>query len=120
MVPLQIIPSGLILPQAGGLLLMFTALLFLLPASEVTISRGPGDAVCKLLVVRLIRLLLPMRVAKGLKISFYLVILLSVLKLSEGFAATIGNDLQFIWHLFPTGLTEVGVLIHLLNPKAQK
>ena len=61
-----------------------------------------------------------MTVAKGLKISLYLVILLSVPKLAECFDATIGNDLQFIWHLFLTGLTKVGVLIDPLNPTAGK
>ena len=72
-----------------------------------------------LLVVGLIRILAPILVGRGSKIAFWVVIVLSVLKLLECFVAAIGNNLEFIWYIPVTGLIEVGVLIHLLSPKGR-
>ena len=61
-------------------------------------------------------------VGRGSRVAFWVVIVLSVLKLIESFIATVGDTsehLQFYWYLVMTGLVEVGVLIHLLNPKAR-
>ena len=107
--------TGLILSQIGGLLLVFTSLFLLLPASEVEVDGGAPILI--LLVVGLIRILAPIMVGRGSKIAFWVVIVLSVLKLLECFAAAIGNNLEFIWYIPVTGLIEVGVLIHLLSPK---
>ena len=111
--------TGLILSQAGGLLLIFTSLFFMLPSSEITVEDGPEDFVWILLGVGIIRMLAPILVGKGSKIAFWVVIALSVLKLIESFLATIGNNLEFIWYTPVTGVIEVGVLVHLLNPKAR-
>ena len=109
--------TGLILSQIGGLLLVFTSLFLLLPSSEVKVD---GSApVFILLVVGLIRILAPILVGRGSKIAFWVVIVLSVLKLIECFAAAIGNNIEFIWYIPVTGLIEVGVLIHLLSPKGR-
>ena len=65
---------------------------------------------------------LPILVGKGSKIAFWIVIALSVLKLIESFLATVGDpeeSLGWYWYLLLTGGIEVGVLIHLLNPKAR-
>jgi len=71
--------------------------------------------------VGIIRMLAPILVGKGSRVAFWVVIVLSVLKLIESFIATVGDSsehLQFYWYLAVTGLVEVGVLVHLLNPKA--
>ena len=109
--------TGLILSQIGGLLLVFTSLFLLLPASEVEVDGGAPILI--LLVAGLIRILAPIMVGRGSKIAFWIVIILSVLKLLECFAAAIGNNLEFIWYIPVTGLIEVGVLIHLLSPKGR-
>ena len=109
--------TGLILSQIGGLLLVFTSLTLLLPSSSITVNGGAPILI--LLVVGLIRILAPIRVGRGSKIAFWVVIFLSGLKLLECFFATIGNNLEFIWYIPVTGLIEVGVLIHLLSPKGR-
>ena len=109
--------TGLILSQIGGLLLVFTSLFLLLPASEVEVDGGAPILI--LLVAGLIRILAPIMVGRGSKIAFWIVIILSVLKLLECFAAVIRNNLEFIWYIPVTGLIEVGVLIHLLSPKGR-
>ena len=109
--------TGLILSQIGGLLLVFTSLFLLLPSSEVKVDGGAPVFI--LLVVGFIRILAPILVGRGSKIAFWVVIVLSVLKLIECFAAAIGNNIEFIWYIPVTGLIEVGVLIHLLSPKGR-
>ncbi len=111
--------TGLILSQVGGLLLVFIGLVVLLPMSEITVGDDVGGFVWILVGVGIIRMLAPILVGKGSKIAFWVVIVLSVLKLIESFIATIGDNLEFIWYIPVTGLVEVGVLIHLLNPKAR-
>ena len=111
--------TGLILSQVGGLLLVFIGLVVLLPMSEITVGDDVGGFVWILVGVGIIRMLAPILVGKGSKIAFWVVIILSVLKLIECFLAMIGNNLEFIWYIPVTGLVEVGVLIHLLNPKAR-
>ena len=109
--------TGLILSQIGGLLLVFTSLFLLLPSSTITVDGGPPILI--LLVVGLIRILAPILVGRGSRIAFWVVVVLSVLKLLECFVAAIGNNLEFIWYIPVTGLIEVGVLIHLLSPKGR-
>ena len=111
--------TGLILSQVGGLLLVFIGLFVLLPSKIITVGDDVGGWVWILVGVGIIRMLAPILVGKGSKIAFWVVIVLSVLKLIECFLATIGNNLEFIWYIPVTGLVEVGVLIHLLNPKAR-
>ena len=111
--------TGLILSQVWGLLLVFIGLVVLLPMSEITVGDDVGGFVWILVGVGIIRMLAPILVGKGSKIAFWVVIILSVLKLIECFLATIGNNLEFIWYIPVTGLVEVGVLTHLLNPKAR-
>jgi hypothetical protein len=109
--------TGLILSQIGGLLIVFTGLLLLLPSSSITVNGGAPILV--LIAAGLIKILAPIMVGRGSKIAFWVVIFLSLLKLIECFVATIGNNPQFIWYLPVTGLIEVGVLIHLLSPKGR-
>ena len=111
--------TGLILSQVGGLLLVFAGLFVLLPSKIITVGDDVGGWVWILVGVGIIRMLAPILVGKGSKIAFWVVIVLSVLKLIESFIAMIGDNLEFIWYIPVTGLVEVGVLIHLLNPKAR-
>ena len=111
--------TGLILSQVGGLLLILVGLFVLLPSKIITVGDDVGGWVWILVGVGIIRMLAPILVGKGSKIAFWVVIILSVLKLIECFLATIGNNLEFIWYIPVTGLVEVGVLTHLLNPKAR-
>jgi hypothetical protein len=116
--PLQ---TGLILSQVGGLLMIFMGLEVLLPSRIFTIDINSTAALI-FLVLGIIRILAPAMVGKGSKVALWVVIALSVLKLIESFLATVGDTsehLQFYWYLVLTGLVEVGVLIHLLNPKAR-
>ena len=116
--PLQ---TGLILSQVGGLFMIFMALMVLLPSRIFTFDLNE-TAMLIFLVLGIIRILVPIAVSKGLKAALWVVMALSVLKLIESFIATVGDTsehLQFYWYLVVTGLIEVGVLIHLLNPKAR-
>ena len=110
--------TGLILSQVGGLILIFMGLMVLLPSRLFTFD-DIGGFIWIILGLGIIRMLAPILVGKGSKIAFWVVIVLSVLKLIECFLATIGDNLEFIWYIPVTGLVEVGVLIHLLNPKAR-
>ena len=109
--------TGLILSQIGGLLIVFTGLLLLLPSSSITVNGGAP--ILFLIAAGLIKILAPIMVGRGAKIAFWVGIFLSLLKLIECFVATIGNNPQFIWYLPVTGLIEVGVLIHMLSPKGR-
>ena len=94
----------------------------LLPLNETLSLWSVGGFVWIILGVGIIRMLAPILVGKGSRVAFWVVIVLSVLKLIESFIATLGDSsehLQFYWNLAVTGLVEVGVLIHLLNPKAR-
>ena len=113
--------TGLILSQVGGLILIFMGLMVLLPSRIFTFD-DIGGFVWVILGVGVIRVLAPILVGRGSKVAFWVVIVLSVVKLTESFVATVGDSsehLQFYWYLAVTGLVEVGVLIHLLNPKAR-
>ena len=113
--------TGLILSQVGGLILIVMGLMVLLPSRLFTFDDIRGFAGI-ILGVGIIRMLAPILVGKGSRVAFWVVIALSVLKLIESFIATVGDSsehLQFYWYLAVTGLVEVGVLIHLLNPKAR-
>ena len=113
--------TGLILSQVGGIILIFMGLMVLLPSRIFTFD-DIGGFIWIILGLGIIRVLLPILVGKGSKIAFWLVVALSVLKLIESFLATVGDpeeSLGWYWYLLLTGGIEVGVLIHLLNPKSR-
>ena len=102
---------------------------FIIPISKlddldvfVTLFDDIGGFVWIILGLGIIRVLAPILAGKGSKIVFWIVVALSVLKLVESFLATVGDpkeSLGWYWYLILTGGIEVGVLIHLLNPKAR-
>ena len=113
--------TGLILSQVGGIIMIFMGLMVLWP-SRLMIFDDIGGFVWIILGLGIIRVLAPILAGKGSKIVFWIVVALSVLKLIESFLATVGDpeeSLGWYWYLLLTGGIEVGVLIHLLNPKAR-
>ena len=113
--------TGLILSQVGGIILIFMGLMVLLPSRIFTFD-DIGGFIWIILGLGIIRVFLPILVGKGSKIAFWIVVALSVLKLIESFLAPVGDpeeSLGWYWYLLLTGGIEVGVLIHLLNPKAR-
>ena len=113
--------TGLILSQVGGIIMIFMGLMVLWP-SRLMIFDDIGGFVWIILGLGIIRVLVPILAGKGSKIVFWVVIALSILKLIESFLATVGDpeeSLGWYWYLILTGGIEVGVLIHLLNPKAR-
>ena len=113
--------TGLILSQIGGIILVFMGLMVLLPSRIFTFD-DIGGFIWIILGLGIIRVFLPILVGKRSKIAFWIVVALSVLKLIESFLATVGDpeeSLGWYWYLLLTGGIEVGVLIHLLNPKAR-
>ena len=113
--------TGLILSQVGGIIMIFMGLMVLWPSRLMTFD-DIGGFVWIILGLGIIRVLSPILVGKGSKIVFWVVVALSVLKLIESFLATVGDPKESVcwyWYLILTGGIEVGVLIHLLNPKAR-
>ena len=108
--------TGLILSQFGGFLIVFTALLFMSSPNDVTTGAEPPVII--FVIAGLIKMVAPILVGKGIKIAFWLVVALSVLKLVECVLATIDPNPEFAW-IIGTGIIEVGALIYLLNPKAR-
>ena len=108
--------TGLILSQLGGVILVFTALFFMFPSDSISVNDEAPLIV--FLIAGLIKIAVPVLVAKGVKIAFWLVILLSVLKLIESVLAAIDPAPMFVW-IIVTGVIEIAALIHLLNPKAR-
>ena len=113
--------TGLILSQVGGLILIFMGLMVLLPSRKYTFD-DIGGFIWIIFGLGVIRMLAPILVGKGSRVAFWVVIALSILKLIESFLATVFDpkeELGWYWYLILTGGIEVGVLIHLLNPKAR-
>ena len=108
--------AGLILSQFGGLLMIFMAL--------GVIGSDEGAAVYVFAIIGVVRMVIPILMGNLfsgiiLKIAFWLVALLSALKLIEACIAVSVEGLGFIWYFFITGLVEVAVLIHLLSSKGR-
>jgi len=108
--------TGLILSQLGGFVLVFTALFFMFPSESIVVTDEAPLII--FLIVGLIKMAAPILVSKGIKIAFWLVIALSVLKLCESVLAAIDPAPMFVW-IIVTGVIEIAALIHLLNPKAR-
>ena len=111
--PLQ---TGLILSQLGGFVLVFTALFFMFPSESIIVTDEAPLII--FLIAGLIKIAAPILVGKGIKIVFWIVVGLSVLKLIESVLASIDPNPMFVW-IIVTGVIEIGALIHLLNPKAR-
>ena len=107
--------SALILSHVGGLLLIFMgsmAWFVKLNCPEVALST-PDFVPYTLITVGVLRILFTIVAGKGYKIAFYIVILLSILKLIELIPANMGNDFNHISDFFYIPLTG-GIEIALL------
>tara|TARA_B100001123_G_scaffold318109_1_gene356538 strand:+ start:201 stop:596 length:396 start_codon:yes stop_codon:yes gene_type:complete len=111
--------TGLIFSQAAGLLWVFLGLMFLFPSDTITVNDG-GPPVPLLLLIGVLRILLPIIIARGVKILFWMLVVLSILAFVNGFLAPMNNDIQFIWFLPLSVLVEIAVLYNLLSPKGRQ
>ena len=111
--------TGLIFSQAAGLLWVFLGLMLLFPSDTITVNDG-GPPVPLLLLIGVLRILLPIIIARGVKILFWVLIVLSILAFVNGFLAPMNNDIQFIWFLPLSVLVEIAVLYNLLSPKGRQ
>ena len=115
--PINNLQSGLILSQFGGLLMIFMAFI----AGDKMDENGARYMFAGIGSIRLIIPILMGNFFGGLilKIAFWVVAILSALKLLETFVSVSAEGLGFIWYFFITGLVEVAVLIHLLSSKGR-
>ena len=111
--------TGLIFSQAAGLLWVFLGLMFLFPSDTITVNDG-GPPVPLLLLIGVLRILLPIIIARGVKILFWVLVVLSILAFVNGFLAPMNNNIQFIWFLPLSVLVEIAVLYNLLSPKGRQ
>ena len=111
--------TGLIFSQAAGLLWVFLGLMFLFPSDTITVNDG-GPPVLLLLLIGVLRILLPIIIARGVKILFWVLVVLSILAFVNGFLAPMNNNIQFIWFLPLSVLVEIAVLYNLLSPKGRQ
>ena len=111
--------TGLIFSQAAGLIWVFFGLMFLFPSDTLTVNDG-GPPVPLLLLIGVLRIVLPIIVGRGVKIFFWVLVVLSILAFVNGFLAPMNNDIQFIWFLPLSVLIEIAVLYNLLSPKGRQ
>lgn len=111
--------TGLIFSQAAGLVWIFIALMLMFPSDSITVNEG-GPLALILVIVALVRILLHILIGRGIKILFWLAVVLSLLVFANGFLATINNDIQFIWFLAISVLIEIAVLYNLLCTKGRQ
>ena len=111
--------TGLIFSQAAGLIWVFFGLIFLFPSDTLTVNDG-GPPVPLVLLIGVLRIVLPIIVGRGVKIFFWVLVVLSILAFVNGFLAPMNNDIQFIWFLPLSVLIEIAVLYNLLSPKGRQ
>ena len=111
--------TGLIFSQAAGLLWVFLGMMFLFPSDTITVNDG-GPPTPLLLLIGVLRILLPIIIARGVKILFWVSVVLSILAFANGFLAPMNNNIQFIWFLPFSVLLEIAVLYNLLSPKGRQ
>ena len=111
--------TGLIFSQAAGLIWVFFGLIFLFPSDTLTVNDG-GPPVPLVLLIGVLRIVLPIIVGRGVKIFFWVLVVLSILAFINGFLAPMNNDIQFIWFLPLSVLIEIAVLYNLLSPKGRQ
>ena len=116
--------TALIFSYIGSFLLLATGLFFALPSIFVEFaSDAPdfGTFAWILVGVGFLRLVLTYLYANGTKSIFYILILLSILKVIEIPAAIAGENIGFIvWYPLLTGLVEVLFLINIFSKSARE
>ena len=116
--------TALIFSYIGSFLLMATGLIFALPSILIEFtSDAPdfGTFAWILVVAGLLRLILTYLYANGTKSIFYVLIVLSFLKVIEIPAAIAGENVGFIiWYPLLTGLIEVIFLINIFSKSARE
>ena len=116
--------TALMFSYIGSFLLMATGLIFALPSIFIEFTSDAPDfgTLAWILVgVGLLRLILTYLYANGTKSIFYVLIVLSFLKVIEIPAAIAGENVGFmIWYPLLTGLIEVIFLINIFSKSARE
>ena len=125
LIGLEISPlrSALIFSYIGGLLLIVIGLSFALPSTWVIFRDDfHGVEFCWALAsVGILRILFTYLFARGIKNFYYLIILVSIIKVIELPLAGFNESAGFaIWYLILTGIPEILLLINIFNPKARE
>ena len=107
--------SALILSHVGGLLLIFMGgIVWNLKVNDAVFASSTPDFIPYMLIaVGVLRILFTIAAGRGYKLAFYLVILLSVLKLIELIPASMGSDFSLIsdyLYIPITGVVEIALL----------
>ena len=107
--------SALILSHVGGLLLIFMGgIVWNLKVNDAVFASSTPDFIPYMLIaVGVLRILFTIVAGKGYKIAFYIVILLSILKLIELIPASMGSDFSHIsdyLYIPITGVVEIALL----------
>ena len=116
--------TALIFSYIGSFLLMATGLIFALPSIFIEFTSDAldfGTFAWILVGAGLLRLILTYLYANGTKSIFYVLIVLSFLKVIEIPAAIAGENVGFIiWYPLLTGLIEVIFLINIFSKSARE
>ena len=123
-IELSELKTALIFSYIGSFILMATGLMFALPSIFVEFtSDAPdfGTFAWILVGVGFMRLILTYLYANGTKSIFYILIVLSFLKVIEIPAAIVGESAGFIvWYALLTGIVEVLFLINIFSKSARE
>lgn len=116
--------TALIFSYIGSFLLMAAGLIFASPSIFIEFtSDAPdfGTFAWILVGVGLLRLIITYLYANGAKALFYVLIVLSILKVIEIPLAIVGENVGFIvWYPLLTGLVEVFFLINIFSKSARE
>ena len=107
--------SALIFSHVGGLMLIFMGgIVWNFKVNDAALASSTPDFVPYMLIaVGVLRILFTIIAGQGYKIAFYIVILLSVLKLIELIPASMGSDFDHIsdfLYIPITGVIEIALL----------
>ena len=123
-IELSELKTALIFSYIGSFILMATGLMFALPSIFVEFtSDAPdfGTFAWILVGVGFLRLILTYLYANGTKSIFYILIVLSFLKVIEIPAAIVGESAGFIvWYALLTGIVEVLFLVNIFSKSARE
>tara|TARA_B100000902_G_C26948907_1_gene734783 strand:- start:248 stop:655 length:408 start_codon:yes stop_codon:yes gene_type:complete len=123
-IELSELKTALIFSYIGSFILMATGLMFALPSIFIEFtSDAPdfGTFAWILVGVGFLRLILTYLYANGTKSIFYILIVLSFLKVIEIPAAIVGESAGFIvWYALLTGIVEVLFLINIFSKSARE
>ena len=112
---------ALMCSYVGGILLMITGLLFALPSIFIEFTNDAPDFSTFAWILVVARLISTYLYAMGKKFFYYIIIGLSILKIIEIPAASIGESIGFvIWYVLLTGIIELLLLLNIFSKNARE